>query len=67
MSRAGKRYFTASYESVLILTILHHMVTQGASCVGDFSRNLNRELTRLTCSVVGSQWSGVGGYYVLLI
>ena len=29
MSLAGKRYFTASYESVLILTILHHIVLIG--------------------------------------
>ena len=27
VSRAGKCYFTASYESVLILTILHHIVS----------------------------------------
>ena len=29
VSRAGKRYFSASYESVLILTILHHLVLEG--------------------------------------
>ena len=28
MSPAGKRYFTASYESVLILPIFHHIVIQ---------------------------------------
>ena len=27
VSRAGKRYFTGSYESVLILIILHRIVT----------------------------------------
>ena len=27
LSRAGKRYLIAFYESVLILTILHHIVT----------------------------------------
>ena len=29
VSLAEKRYFTASYESVLVLTILHHIVGVG--------------------------------------
>ena len=45
MSRAGKRYLTAFYESVLILTILHHIVLNPKSIpTRALGRNVKRRL-----------------------
>ena len=53
MSLAGKRYFTASYESVLILTILHHIVlVNDMRCLLLWSQNLQFSKTTSRLKII---------------